>query len=256
MTKTTAPSDNYPMHNVAAVILAAGQGKRMKSDLPKVLHLLHDKPLLLYVLASCREAGLGRLITVVGFQGERVIEAAQQYPVEIVWQKEQLGTGHAVLQAELLFAERPTEIVVMNGDVPLISSTTIRSLVEEHRRRKAAATVLTAEVENPTGYGRIVRNADGLVDRIVEEADADEQTRQVREINSGMFCFAPGYLFQALHMVGKQNRQGEYYLTDVLTILRHDGYVVAAHKVKNAHEVLGVNSLEQLKQIAQLTVKH
>lgn len=244
------------MHTVAAVILAAGQGKRMKSDRPKVLHLLRDKPLVLHVLDACQEAGLGRLIVVVGFKGEQVIEAVGQYQAETVWQKEQLGTGHAVLQTEPLFATPPSEIVVMNGDVPLINSGTISSFVEEHRRRKAAATVVTADVENPTGYGRIVRSADGLVDRIVEEADADDQTRRVREINSGMFCFAPGYLFTALHKVGNRNRQGEYYLPDVLTILRRDGYPVAAYKVGDSNEVLGVNSLEQLKQIARLPVKH
>ncbi len=244
------------MHNVAAVILAAGKGQRMESDLPKVLHLLHGKPLLLYVLASCQEAGLGRIITVVGFKGELVNEATRQYQVETVWQKEQLGTGHAVLQAEPLFTEYPSEIVVMNGDVPLITSETITLLVGEHRRRKAAATVLTAEVEDPTGYGRIIRSANGLVDRIVEEADADEHTRKVREINSGMFCFVPGYLFEALHRVQNHNRQGEYYLPDVLTIMRDNGHPIAAQKVKDSNEVLGVNSPEQLKQIAKIYVKH
>jgi UDP-N-acetylglucosamine diphosphorylase/glucosamine-1-phosphate N-acetyltransferase len=244
------------MHNVAAVILAAGKGKRMESDLPKVLHLLHGKPLLLYVLASCQEAGLGRIITVVGFKGELVNETTRQYQVETVWQKEQLGTGHAVLQAEPLFTEYPSEIVVMNGDVPLITSETITLLVGEHRRRKAAATILTAEAEDPTGYGRIIRSANGLVDRIVEEADADERTSKVREINSGMFCFVPGYLFEALHRVRNHNRQGEYYLPDVLTILRDDGHPIAAQKVKDSNEVLGVNSPEQLKQIAKIYVKH
>jgi UDP-N-acetylglucosamine pyrophosphorylase len=243
------------MRTVAAVILAAGQGKRMKSDLPKVLHELNGKPLLLHVLDNCREAGIDRVVVVVGYKGELVEQAAQPYGVEFAWQHEQLGTGHAVLQTETLFSQFPSEIVVLAGDAPLISSTTIASVVSEHRRRGAVATVLTAEVDNSTGYGRIVRNADGLVDRIVEEADADENIRLICEINSGMFCFTPGYLFEALHKVGNRNEQGEYYLPDVLAILRKDGYPIAAQKVEDANEVLGVNSPEQLKQIARLKVK-
>jgi UDP-N-acetylglucosamine diphosphorylase/glucosamine-1-phosphate N-acetyltransferase len=243
------------MRSVAAIILAAGQGKRMKSDLPKVLHQINGKPLLLHVLDNCREAGIGRIIVVVGYKGELVEQAARPYGVEFARQHEQLGTGHAVLQTETLFSQFPSEIVVLAGDAPLISSTTITSVVREHRRRGAVATVLTAEVDNSTGYGRIVRNAEGLVDRIVEEADADEEIRLIREINSGMFCFAPGYLFEALHKVSNNNEQGEYYLPDVLAILRKNGYPIAAQKVKDANEVLGVNSPEQLKQIARLKVK-
>jgi len=243
------------MNHVACVILAAGKGKRMKSDLPKVLHELNGRPLIAHALDSCRLAGLGRIIVVVGFKGETVVEAVRSYDVEIVWQTELLGTGHAVRQTEPLLKEHRGEIVVMNGDVPRVRSQTIVALVEEHRRRRAAATILTAELNEPKGYGRIVRADDGLVDRVVEEADADEQTKQIREINSGMFCFTPAYLFSALQEVGNDNRQGEYYLPDVLTILRRDGYPIAAQKVDDPDEVLGVNSPEQLKQIKRLTVR-
>jgi len=243
------------MHNVAAVILAAGQGKRMKSDLPKVLHLLAGKPLLVHVLENCRQAGIGRIIVVVGYKGDMVIDAARPFNVEIAWQREQLGTGHAVLQTEPLFEKSPAEIMVMAGDAPLINSATIRSVVLEHRRRKAGATVLTAEVDDPTGYGRVLRDAQGLVSRIVEDVDADEQTRQVREINSGMFCFSPGYLFKALRKVKNQNEQGEYYLPDVLTILQQDGHPIAAQKVEDSDQILGVNSPDQLKQITGLKVQ-
>jgi UDP-N-acetylglucosamine diphosphorylase/glucosamine-1-phosphate N-acetyltransferase len=244
------------MNNIACVILAAGKGKRMKSDLPKVVHQLSGKPLLAYVLESCRKAGVGRIIVVVGFKGELVAEVAQPFSVEIVWQTEQLGTGHAVAQTEPLLKDFPGEIVVMNGDVPCIAPQTIIALVEEHRRRKAAATVLTAEVEDPTGYGRIVRDAQGLVDRIVEEADADEKIRRIREINSGMFCFSSAYLFSALREVQNDNQQAEYYLPDVLSILARDKYPIAAQIVSDPREVWGVNSPEQLKQIADSEVKH
>jgi len=228
----------------------------MKSELPKVLHHLGGKPLIQHVLDSCRQAGVGRIIVVVGYKGEMVTEVTKSYDADVVWQKEQLGTAHAVLQAAPLLRDFSGEIVVLNGDVPLISSRTIISLVNEHRRRKAAATILTAEVDDPSGYGRIVRDDNGLVDRVVEQADADPQIERIREINSGMFCFDPKYLFLALDKVGNQNRQEEYYLPDVLTILRSGNHPVAAQKVKDQNEVLGVNSPEQLKQITQLPVKH
>ena len=205
------------MKNVACVILAAGKGKRMKSDLPKVLHLLGDKPLLEYVIESCRKVEVKRIIVVVGFKGDQVAEVGKPYGVEVVWQKEQLGTGHAVAQTEPL---------------------------------------LTAKVENPAGYGRVVRTDQGLVERVVEEADADERIRRIHEINSGMFCFTPAYLFRALQKVDNRNQQGEYYLPDVLPLLRSQSYPIAAQKVKDPSEILGVNSLEQLKQIAKLQVKH
>ncbi len=243
------------MQNVATVILAAGKGMRMKSDLPKVLHTLQGKPLITYVLETCRDAGVGRTIIVVGFQGERVIEAARPYDAEIVWQREQLGTGHAVQQAEPLLRDHSGEVVAMNGDVPLISPQTLRSLVQEHRSRRAAATILTAAMDDPTGYGRVVRQEDGLVAEIVEEADADEATRQIREINSGMFCFSATYLFEALRRVKNDNKQGEYYLPDVVSILQREGHPVAAQKAKDSSEVLGVNNPDQLKHLADLQVK-
>ncbi len=244
------------MQNVACVILAAGKGKRMKSDLPKVLHLLDGKPLVEYVLASCKKAGVARTVVVVGFKGDLVTEVVKPHGAETVIQQQQLGTGHAVAQTEPLLKNHTGEILVMNGDVPLISPRSIESLVEEHRRRGAVATVLTAELDDPTGYGRIVRTSGGLVESIVEEADADIKIKAIREINSGMFCFDPGYLFTALHRVDNENQQGEYYLTDVLRILRHDNHPVAAQKINDANEVLGVNSPEQLKLIAGLPVKH
>ena len=243
------------MNHVACIILAAGKGKRMKSDLPKVLHELHGRPLIAHVLDSCREAGIGRIIVVVGFKGELVVKVMQPHTVEVVWQTEQLGTGHAVLQTEPLLSDHQGEIIVMNGDVPRVRPQTMTALVEEHRRRRAAATILTAEVGDPKGYGRILRTGDGLVDRVIEEADAGEQTRLIKEINSGMFCFAPTYLFSALREVRNDNQQGEYYLPDVLTILRRHNYPVAAQKVEDPNEVWGVNSPEQLKQIERLTVR-
>jgi len=240
------------MNNVACVILAAGKGKRMKSDLPKVLHDLHGKPLICHVLDSCKNAGIERTVLIVGFKGELVASAAEEYQTELVWQKEQLGTGHAVAQTEALLSRFSGEIIVMNGDVPLIRSETIRGLVDQHRQSGADATVLTAEVPDPTGYGRIVRDEEGMVDAIVEEADADEPTRAIREINSGMFCFHPAYLFAALRQIDNRNRQGEYYLTDVLAIMRQNNQRVAAYKVNEASEILGVNSPEQLQNLAEI----
>ena len=232
------------MHSrsIAAVIMAAGKGTRMKSDLPKVLHKLGGKPMVEYVVNAARAAGAERTLLVIGHRWEQAKEALKHLPVEFVLQKEQLGTGHAVLQTEKLLCDFEGDVLVLCGDVPLLRPDTLTGFVGEHRKRKASATVLTAIPGDPTGYGRVVRDERGLVQEIVEEKDADADQRRIREINTGTFCFDRSSLFSALGMLSNDNEQGEYYLTDTLKLLRERKLPVWGVVVPDPRETLGINS--------------
>lgn len=240
------------MDNIVAVVLAAGKGKRMKSDLPKVLHPLLGRPLIEYLVDTLISLSIKRIVIVVGHRADLVQQALAAYHgrVEFVLQERQLGTGHAVMMAEKALAGFTGDILVLNGDVPFLSAATIERLVALHRREKAAATVLSAIPPDPTGYGRIVRIAGGnQVDRIVEHKDAGPEELNIGEINSGTFCFDSGLLFSALHDVKDDNSQKEYYITDVMAILRRQGRKAAAYLTENPDEALGVNSADQLADL-------
>lgn len=240
------------MNDIVAVILAAGKGKRMKSDLPKVLHPLFGRPLIEHLVDTLISLSVKRIVIVVGHRAELVQQALAKYhgQVEFVLQKEQLGTGHAVLVTEPTLAGFAGDLLVLNGDVPLLSAETIKRLITLHRQEKAAATVLSAVPPDPTGYGRIVRIAGGnLVDRIVEHKDAGPEELKIGEINSGTFCFDSRLLFSALHDVKDDNSQKEYYITDVMAILRRQGRKAAACMTEDPDEALGVNSAEQLADL-------
>jgi bifunctional UDP-N-acetylglucosamine pyrophosphorylase/glucosamine-1-phosphate N-acetyltransferase len=239
-------------HDVAAIVLAAGMGKRMRSDMAKVLHPVRGRPMLDHVLDAVRGAGVGRIVVVIGHQAERVRAAMAGRGVEFALQAEQLGTGHAVRQAEPLLGQAGGTVFVLCGDTPLLTSGTLRDLYETHRSTGAAATVLTAELEDPSGYGRVVRGPDGAVLRIVEHKDADPVERRGREINSGLFAFETAELFAALAEVRADNRQGEFYLTDTLEILRRRGRRVSAQRCRDPREVLGVNTVEQLAEVEEI----
>jgi len=243
-------------NQTAAIILAAGKGKRMKSDLPKVLHKINGISMIRQVLTTLQKIHFDRTIVVIGHQGELVMEEVREFDVEFVWQHEQLGTGHAVMMTEELLAEFQGTILVAAGDVPFLSSTTIARLLDVHRRNQAGATCLSAEFENSTGYGRIIRKSgtDILLD-IIEHKDADEATRQIKEINSGTFCFSAEKLFSALTQVKNENSQQEYYLTDTIKIMQNAGTTCAVWKVPDAIEVAGVNSVEQLKSLEQAAAR-
>lgn len=233
------------MLDLVTVILAAGKGTRMKSKLPKVLHKAAGKPMLQHVLDAAKGAGAKRNIVVVGFGGEQVKEAMGDQ-AEFVVQTEQLGTGHAVKQAKpLLQAEKGT-VVVLCGDTPLVTADLITKLYEGHKAAGAKATVLTAIMPDATGYGRIIRTEAGDVARIVEQKDATEAERQVKEVNSGIYCFEIQDLFAALEQVGCDNAQGEYYLPDVLGILREQGEKIWAVAADDYESTLGINSRVQL----------
>lgn len=234
---------------VNIVILAAGQGKRMNSDLPKVLHTVGGRPMLRHVIEGVQHLAPRRVIVVTGYQAERVEEACRDSGVEFVRQHEQLGTGHAVMQSAPLLEGAGGTVVVLNGDVPGLRPTTMRAFIAHHRACGAAATVLTAELDDPAGYGRIVRARDGGLERIVEHKDATPEERAIREINSGLFCFEGAELFPALRRVTRRNAQNEYYLTDVVGLLHAEGRPVAAWRVADAREVAGVNNPEELEAV-------
>ena len=233
------------MSDLVTVILAAGKGTRMKSALPKVLHEVGGKPMVQHVLDAAKEAGAKRNVVVVGF-GSELVQSAVGAQAEVVVQAEQLGTGHAVLQAEDLLANEHGTVMVLCGDTPLLTGGLVKKRYDAHKAAGAKATVLTAVMPDATGYGRIIRTAEGTVAKIVEHKDATEDERKVNEVNSGIYCFEKDDLFTALHEVGCDNAQGEYYLPDVLSILREKGEKIWAVAADDYEETLGVNSRVQL----------
>ncbi|MFZ5512249.1 MAG: bifunctional UDP-N-acetylglucosamine diphosphorylase/glucosamine-1-phosphate N-acetyltransferase GlmU [Pseudomonadota bacterium] len=233
------------------VILAAGQGKRMRSDLPKVLHPLAGRPLLAHVLDTARELGAGRICVVYGHGGERVREAMAAADVAWARQEPQLGTGHAVLQA-LPHLDPAAQTLVLYGDVPLTEAATLSRLCAVAGDGVA---VLTVELPDPAGYGRIVRR-DGRVVRIVEEKDADDEIRAIREINTGILAAPTGALARWLPTLGNNNAQGEYYLTDVISLAVAEGLPVATARPGHVWEVQGVNSKVQLAELERAYQLH
>ena len=239
------------MSELVTIILAAGKGTRMKSSHPKVLHQVCGKAMVRHVLDAAEAAGSKRNIIVVGFGADEV-RAELGNAAEVVVQAEQLGTGHAVLQAEPLLRDASGTVMVLCGDTPLLTGALVKRLYEEHEKAGAKATVLTAVMPDATGYGRVIRTAAGDVEKIVEHKDATEEERAVQEVNSGIYCFEKEALFSALKNVGCDNAQGEYYLPDVLSILRERGEKIWAVAADDYEETLGVNSRLHLAQAEKI----
>ncbi len=237
------------MPNWAAVVMAAGKGTRMKSKLPKVMHALAGKPMLQHVLDSVGTIQVGRSLVILG-HGREQIEEWLDGRAEIVLQAEQLGTGHAMLQAIPHLTE-VENIIVLSGDQPLIRPETIETMVELHTESKAAATILTACFENPFGLGRIIKDGERFL-RIVEEKDATPEERQIREINTGTYCFNVSKLREALKRITPQNVQGEYYLTEVFQLFLAQGEDIITYCTEDVHEALGINSRAQLAQAEKI----
>ncbi|MBD3232549.1 MAG: NTP transferase domain-containing protein [candidate division Zixibacteria bacterium] len=233
----------------AAIILAAGKGKRMKSDLPKVLHKLNGKPIVDYVIDNVRSAGYNKVILVIGHGRELVKKELSDRDLEFAIQAEQLGTGHAVKCAEPFLTEFDGTVLVLAGDMPLISPTTINKLTDTHAHSKAAATVLSVKLPDPTGYGRIVRNERGEFIRITEERDATPDIKRINEVNTGIICFDAKPLFEAIALLRCDNEQGEYYLTDCIEIYVDKGVKVSAVVADDYREGMGINSIDQLKEV-------
>jgi bifunctional UDP-N-acetylglucosamine pyrophosphorylase/glucosamine-1-phosphate N-acetyltransferase len=235
----------------AAVVLAAGKGKRMKSDLPKVLHEIHGRPMICFLLDTLIEMKFDRVVLVIGHRADMVREALADYPVRFVLQEEQRGTGHAVGMARPEMADFNGTTLVAAGDVPFLSQRSIQDLVDVHARTKAAATCLSAIFADPTGYGRIIRKPGAdFLQAIVEHKDASPDQLLIKEVNTGTFCFDNQLLFGAIDQIGCNNAQQEYYLTDAVQILNAQGHPVSVVQAANPDEVLGVNSVEQLAYLA------
>ena len=237
--------------NIFAVILAAGQGTRMKSKLYKVLHPVCGKSMVEHVVENIETLKVNRIVTVVGHGAEKVKEQLGSKS-EYVLQEEQLGTAHAVIQAKEILGELEGTTLVVCGDTPLIRPETMQSLFEYHQKQQAKATILTAIADNPTGYGRIIRNSDGQVAQIVEQKDASKEQQLVTEINTGTYCFDNKALFEALKLVNNENAQGEYYLPDVIQILQQQGEIVSAYTCNDFEETLGVNDRVALAQAEEI----
>ena len=233
-----------------AIILAAGQGTRMKSKLPKVLHKALGKPMVQWVIDCLETAGVEDKIIVLGHGGDQVAQVVENQAVA-VYQTEQLGTGHAVMQAAKVLPEQNQCVLVICGDTPLLRAETIQQLIKQHQEEKNAVTVLTALAENPTGYGRIMRQGQHIFS-IVEQKDATDEQKKVKEINTGTYCFDQAFLQQHLGDLNTNNAQKEYYLTDLIKIANEQKLPVGGYILEDFSESLGVNNRVQLSQAEQI----
>lgn len=248
---TAQPGAGYPSSECAALILAAGKSTRMRSRLPKPLHPLCGIPLTRHVIRACRHAGISRVIVVVGHEAEAV-RAGLGDDVEYALQAEQRGSGDAVQACYSLLKDYRGLTLVLAGDVPLLRPETLTALIQRQMQTRAAATLLTAFLEDATGYGRIVRGADGSVEKIVEHRDATPEERAIKEWNPSIYCFPAQDLFAALKEVRSDNIQGEFYLTDVIGILRQCGGRIEALPMEDSSEALGVNTRVELANAASI----
>ncbi len=247
---TTSPS---------AIILAAGLGKRMRSDLPKVLHPVGDRPMVCAVIDACRAAGCERIVLVVGYRQELVREAlADQPDIEYAEQLDQLGTGHAVVQARSLFeasigsGASSGDVFVLAGDGPLIRSETLGELLHRHRETGASATMATSMIDDPSGYGRIVRGSDGSFEAIVEQKNCTPEQLAINEVNPSYYCFKVSSLFETLERVTRNEASGEYYVTDVPGLLLESGSRVEVLASVPPEDILSINSPEQLAGVDEI----
>lgn len=236
---------------MCSIILAAGEGKRMKSKTPKVLHKVCGKEMVNHVIDSMRQGNINDVNVVIGNGAEKVRKATENRKVNYSLQEEQKGTGHAVICAEKFLENKKGLVVIFTGDAPLIKPETVKQLINHHESQNLKATILTSIVEDPKGYGRIIRNEEGNVEKIVEHKDCNEDEIKVKEINSGMYCFDIEKLLECLNGLTNENAQGEYYLTDVISIMKKKGYKVGA-EVIDLEETLGVNSRVQLYEAEEI----
>ena len=232
---------------LAALILAAGKGTRMGSSLAKVLHPLGNRPMIQFSIDLAENLGADPVVLVVGHQKDAVMDALRGRKVLFAEQHEQRGTGHAVAQAGECFRSFPGDILILCGDVPLLKEKTLEALIGHHGSTGAAVTVLTTVLDDPGRYGRVVKTADGRVLRIVEERDATQEEREVKEINTGIYCADGRFLFDAVSRITDDNAQGEYYLTDIFQIALERGCETASMVCPDPHDVMGINTPEELK---------
>lgn len=243
-----------------SVILAAGKGTRMKSDKPKVVHQVLGKPMVYYSIEAAEESGADEVCIIVGYKADEVKQAVEEsysdrqrdknIKISYAFQTEQLGTGHAVLCASD-FIGTEGDVIILCGDTPLVKGMTLKNALDIHRIHNNGVTVISAMLDNPFGYGRIIRN-DGEFLRIVEEKDASSEEKKVCEVNSGMYIFKCAILKEALTKISNNNNQKEYYLTDTVEIIKKMGYRIDAAVMQNAEEIIGVNSMDQLENVSEI----
>ncbi|MCH8285243.1 NTP transferase domain-containing protein [candidate division KSB1 bacterium] len=264
------------MNDLGVIILAAGKGKRMGGDHPKVLTNLGEKPLIDYVISTAVSLKPSIIAVVVGFEKEKVIDyvsaklgvsAAEKENIEsdvavpdgaavrYAYQDEQLGTGHAVQKTKNIFKNFKGDIVLLYGDVPLISKETIHNLIDHHEKTGAAATILSAEYDDPSGYGRVIRNDSGELLKIIEEKDTSPSEKGIAEVNTGTYVFRAEQLFDNLDRLSRDNAQKELYITDMIGILREQGKIISSWKTKNSEETFGINTPEDLERLHDLLKK-
>jgi len=237
--------------DIMAIVLAAGKGTRMKSEKSKLVHKIYGKELVKRVVEVAQKSGVEDIITVVGYKKEQV-QLVLGDAVKYAYQEQMLGTGHAVMQAEEYLKDKHGKVVVLNGDVPILRPETIKKFIQKSVKHKEYATVLTAIYNNPTGYGRIVRDIGGNITGIVEEKDATEEQKEIQEINAGIYCFDIQELLKALKKLEPNNAQSEYYLTDVVRIMNEEGLKTGAFIVEDNTEILGVNDKIQLELLTKV----
>ena len=232
------------------VVLAAGKGTRMNSDLPKVLHKLQSKPLIDYVIDESELLNPKEIILVVGFKKESVIKHTQsRINLKYATQIEQLGTGHAVLQTNELLKNRKGHILILYGDVPNIKASTLQPIVNDHISNNRDLTLITAEIDDPTGYGRIIRDKNGNLLKIIEEKDCSDDEKKIKEWNPGIYIFKIPEVFKILDNIKTNNVSKEYYLTDAIGLAQQSNMQIKAIKIENSDEVIGVNTADQLKEL-------
>ncbi len=243
--------------NKCAVILAGGEGKRMGSEKPKTLCEVLNKPMLRWVIDAVKDAGIDDICIVKGYRAEYIDEYVSTLPfeVETVLQAERLGTGHAVMMARDFLESRMGSVVILGGDAPFVDADTIKDSLSQHMDTESKATVISAEVPDSTGYGRIVRNSDGSLKAIVEHKDATEEIRQIKEINSGAYWFDTKALLSVLDNITADNNAKEYYLPDALKLIIAQGEKAGAYVAKSADVALGANDPSQLEELNQIALE-
>ena len=228
--------------------MAAGKGTRMNTELPKVLHTLKQQSMIEHVINKTIQIKPDKIIVVVGYKSELVKKYLINYNVEYAMQHKQLGTGHAIMQCKNILNDFKGNTLILSGDVPLITKKTLSDLYQIHIKNNSSATVLSATIKNPSGYGRIIRNKNNFIS-IVEEKDANEKQKKINEINTGIYIFNNKILFKNINEIDNKNKQTEYYLPDIMPILIKKNHKVVVHQIIDENEIRGANTIEQLDEL-------
>ena len=233
------------INKLAIIIMAAGKGTRMNTELPKVLHKLNNKTMIEHVIDTTLKINPEKIIVVIGYKSELIKKQLNDYNIEYAEQLEQLGTGHAIMQCQNILNDFKGDTLILSGDVPLITKKTLSDLYKKHIEYKSKGTILSAIINNPTGYGRILRDKNSFIS-IVEEKDANEKQKKINEVNTGIYIFNNQILFSNINQINNHNNQSEYYLPDVLPIILKNKHQITVCKTSNELEIKGINTIQQL----------